>query len=127
MCPKDRAERKKRVTCTELKKEMSEKHDYGVRAVDLAKLCGRSTSTTCVLLKLNESIKSRTPAKDVRIFSNQPASMHENTGKALMVWLMEKKLAADTVTEDIIGYKGRVLFRGPKRMNAISIHFNVEN
>uniref|UniRef100_A0A8C8VHY4 HTH CENPB-type domain-containing protein n=1 Tax=Pelusios castaneus TaxID=367368 RepID=A0A8C8VHY4_9SAUR len=96
------AEKKKRMMCIELKKEIIEKHDQGVRVVDLAKQYECSTSTICTLLKQKESIKAIMPAKGVKIFSKQRTSIHENMEKLLMVWLTEKQLAGDTVTEAII-------------------------
>lgn len=48
---KDSAEKKKQTMCTELKKKMIEKHDQGVRVVDLMEQYERSTSVLCTLLK----------------------------------------------------------------------------
>ncbi|XP_039624723.1 tigger transposable element-derived protein 1-like [Polypterus senegalus] len=52
---KDSAEKKKRMMCIELKKEIIEKQEQGVRVVNLAKQYERSTSTICTILKQKES------------------------------------------------------------------------
>ncbi|XP_070275853.1 zinc finger protein 64 isoform X2 [Myotis yumanensis] len=110
VCVKDSAEKKKRMMCIELKKEIIEKHDQGVRVIDLAKQYERSTSTICTILKQKESIQAITPAKGVKIISKQRTSIHENMEKLLMVWLTEKQLAGDTVTKAIICEKARAIY-----------------
>ncbi|XP_015417010.1 PREDICTED: tigger transposable element-derived protein 1-like [Myotis davidii] len=107
---KDSAEKKKRMMCVELKKEIIEKHDQGVCVIDLAKQYERSTSTTCTILKQKESIQATTPAKGVTIISKQRTSIHENMEKLLMVWLTEKQLAGDTVTKATICEKARAIY-----------------
>lgn len=107
---KNKAEKKKRMMCIELKKKIIEKYDQGVRVVDLAKQYDRSTSTICTILKQKELIKAITPAKGVKIISKQRTSIHENMEKLLMVWLTEKQLAGDTVTEAIICEKARAIY-----------------
>lgn len=81
MCPnkvraKDSAE-KKRMMCIELKTEIIEKHDQGVRVVNLAK----HTSVAQWI----------TPARNVKSFSKQQTSTNENMEKLQMVWLTEKQ------------------------------------
>ncbi|XP_070268928.1 tigger transposable element-derived protein 1 isoform X2 [Myotis yumanensis] len=107
---KDSAEKKKRMMCIELKKEIIAKHDQGVRVIDLAKQYERSTSTICTILKQKESIQATAPAKGIKIISKQRTSIHENMEKLLMVWLTEKQLAGDTVTKAIICEKARAIY-----------------
>ncbi|XP_059549399.1 tigger transposable element-derived protein 1 isoform X1 [Myotis daubentonii] len=107
---KDSAERKKRMMCIELKKEIIAKHDQGVRVIDLAKQYERSTSTICTILKQKESIQATTPAKGIKIISKQRTSTHENMEKLLMVWLTEKQLAGETVTKAVICEKARAIY-----------------
>lgn len=71
--------------CIELKKEIIEKHDQGVRVVDLTKQYELSTSTICTILKQKESIKAITLAKGVKIINKQRTFLHENMEKLLMV------------------------------------------
>lgn len=64
----------------------------------------------CTILKQEESIKTITPAKDINIISKQWIFIHENTEKLLMVWLMEKQLAGDTMMEAIIYEKVQAIY-----------------
>ncbi|XP_070275247.1 putative CENPB DNA-binding domain-containing protein 1 [Myotis yumanensis] len=107
---KDSAEKKMRMMCIELKKKIIEKHDQGVHVIDLAKQYKPSTSTICTILKQKESIQATTPAKGFKITSKQQTSIHENMEKLLMVWLMEKQLAGDTVTKAIICEKAQAIY-----------------
>ncbi|XP_051783372.1 tigger transposable element-derived protein 1-like isoform X1 [Erpetoichthys calabaricus] len=107
---KDSAEKKKRMMCMEVKKEIIEKHDQGVRVVDLAKQYERSTSTICTILKQKKLIKAIMPAKGIKIISKQRTSIHENMEKLLMVWLTEKQLAGVIVTEARICEKARAIY-----------------
>ncbi|UYV73231.1 hypothetical protein LAZ67_10002241 [Cordylochernes scorpioides] len=89
-CKKSSA--KKKMMSIELKREIIEKHEQGVRVVDLSRQYGRSTSMICSVLKRKESIKSVTPAKGLTIISKLRTSLHENMEKLLMVWVTEKQL-----------------------------------
>ncbi|UYV83792.1 hypothetical protein LAZ67_X000139 [Cordylochernes scorpioides] len=83
VCKKSSA--KKNIMSIELKREIIEKHEQGVRVVDLSRQYGRSTSMICSVLKRKESIKSVTPAKGLTIISKLRTSLHENMEKLLMV------------------------------------------
>ena len=63
---KDSTEKKKRMMCIELKKEIIEKHDQGVRVIDLAKQYERSTSTICIILRQKESIRLQLQARALK-------------------------------------------------------------
>ncbi|GFY49233.1 tigger transposable element-derived protein 1 [Trichonephila inaurata madagascariensis] len=106
VCKKSSA--KKKMMSIELKREIIEKHEQGVRVVDLS--YGRSTSMICSVLKRKESIKSVTPAKGLTIISKLRTSLHENMEKLLMVWVTEKQLQGDTLTQTIICEKARAIY-----------------
>ncbi|UYV60552.1 hypothetical protein LAZ67_1001480 [Cordylochernes scorpioides] len=97
VCKKSSA--KKKMMSIELKREIIEKHEQGVRVVDLSRQYGRSTSMICSVLKRKESIKSVTPAKGLTIISKLRTSLHENMEILLMVWVTEKQLQGDTLTQ----------------------------
>ncbi|UYV79757.1 hypothetical protein LAZ67_18000572 [Cordylochernes scorpioides] len=71
---------------------------------------GRSTSMICSVLKRKESIKSVTPAKGLMIISKLRTSLHENMEKLLMVWVTEKQLQGDTLTQTIICEKAKAIY-----------------
>ncbi|GFY66165.1 tigger transposable element-derived protein 1 [Trichonephila inaurata madagascariensis] len=106
VCKKSSA--KKKMMSIELKRKIIEKHEQGVRVVDLS--YGRSTSMICSVLKRKESIKSVTPAKGLTIISKLRTSLHENMEKLLMVWVTEKQLQGDTLTQTIICEKARAIY-----------------
>ncbi len=56
----------------------------------------------CTILKQKDSIKSITPAKGVKIISKLRTSIQEKMENLLLMWLGEKQLAGDTVTEAIV-------------------------
>ncbi|UYV72767.1 hypothetical protein LAZ67_10000620 [Cordylochernes scorpioides] len=72
---------------------------------------GRSTSMICSVLKRKESIKSVTPAMGLTIISELRTSLHENMEKLMMVWVTEKQLQGDTLTQTIICEKARAIYR----------------
>ncbi|GBM65325.1 hypothetical protein AVEN_89692-1 [Araneus ventricosus] len=94
----------------ELKREIIEKNEQGVPVADLERQYGRSTSTICTVLKQKESIKGITPAKGVTIISKLQSSLHEKMEKLLMVWVTEKQLKGDTLTQGIISEKARAIY-----------------
>ncbi|UYV76170.1 hypothetical protein LAZ67_13002933 [Cordylochernes scorpioides] len=108
VCKKSSA--KKKMMSIEFKREILEKHEQGVRDVDLSRQYGRSTSMICSVLKRKESIKSVTPAKGLTIISKLRTSLHENMEKLLMVWVTEKQLQGDTLTQTIICEKARAIY-----------------
>ncbi|GIY24288.1 hypothetical protein CDAR_64281 [Caerostris darwini] len=108
VCKKSSA--KKKMMSIELKREIIEKHEQGVRVVDLSRQYGRSTSMVCSVLKRKESIKSVTPAKGLTIISKLRTTLHENMEKLLMVWVTEKQLQGDTLTQTIICEKARAIY-----------------
>ncbi|UYV62146.1 hypothetical protein LAZ67_1008015 [Cordylochernes scorpioides] len=108
VCKKSSA--KKKIMSIELKREIIEKHEQGVRVVDLSRQYDRSTSMICSVLKRKESIKSVTPAKGLTIISKLRTSLHENMEKLLMVWVTEKQLQGDTLTQTIICEKARAIY-----------------
>ncbi|GIY62867.1 hypothetical protein CDAR_122691 [Caerostris darwini] len=64
----------------------------------------------CSVLKRKESIKSVTPAKGLTIISKLRTTLHENMEKLLMVWVTEKQLQGDTLTQTIICEKARAIY-----------------
>ncbi|GFS87081.1 tigger transposable element-derived protein 1 [Nephila pilipes] len=120
VCEKSSA--KKKMTIIELKREIIEKYEQGVRVVDLSRQYGRSTSMICTVLKQKESIKSVTPAKGLTIIFKLRTSLHENMEKLLMVWVTEKQLQGDTLTQTIICEKARAIYGDLLKQTPHSIH-----
>ncbi|KAK4324160.1 hypothetical protein Pmani_005163 [Petrolisthes manimaculis] len=107
---KESGEKKKKMISMEMKREIIAKPERGVRVTNLAKEYDRSTSTICTILKQKEMIKGITPAKGVKIISKLRNSVHEKMENLLLMWLSQKQLAGDTVTEAIICEKARAIY-----------------
>lgn len=100
---------KKKMMSIELKREIVEKHEQGVRVIDLARMYGCSTSMICSELK-QELIKGTTPARGVTIISKLRTSLHEKMEKLLTVWVTEKQLQGGTLTQSIMCEKARAIY-----------------
>ncbi|XP_069822087.1 tigger transposable element-derived protein 1-like [Dendropsophus ebraccatus] len=102
--------KKKEGITIEVKKEMIEKHEQGMRVSEIAKLYNKSTSTICTILKKKVEIKGLDAAKGVTRVSKQRPRVLEDVEKLLLLWINEKQLAGDTVTENIICEKAKILY-----------------
>ncbi|XP_077784200.1 putative CENPB DNA-binding domain-containing protein 1 [Podarcis muralis] len=102
-------ERKKEKVTLEMKKEIIQKHDGGMRVTDIAREYGRNPSTIRTILKMREKILATDAAKGVtRIVKNHPAVLEE-VEKLLLIWIEEKQRAGDTVSEAVICEKAKAL------------------
>nr|XP_033807654.1 tigger transposable element-derived protein 1-like [Geotrypetes seraphini] len=102
--------KKKQMITVEVKKEIIQKHEGGMRVADLARCYNKSTSTICTILKKKEKIRWLDAAKGVTRVSKQRPPVLEDVEKLLLVWLNEKQLAGDIVTENIICEKAKALY-----------------
>ncbi|XP_057693507.1 tigger transposable element-derived protein 1-like [Corythoichthys intestinalis] len=66
-------------------------------------------STIATILKNKEAIKGACVAKGVSVLSKQRSQAIEDVEKLLLIWINEKQLAGDSVSEGIIGEKARQL------------------
>ena len=89
---KDASEKKKRMMSMEMKHEIIEKHECGVRVSDLALQYERSTSNICTILKQKDAIKSVKTAKGTTIISKLRTSIHDEMERLLLLWVKEKAL-----------------------------------
>ncbi|XP_044137796.1 tigger transposable element-derived protein 1-like [Bufo gargarizans] len=93
----------------ELKKEIIEKYDRGIRVTDLASEYKMAKSTISTILKNKAAIKGADVAKGVTMLTKQRTQVLEEVEKLLLVWLNEKQLAGDSVSEAMICEKARKL------------------
>ncbi|XP_068238463.1 putative CENPB DNA-binding domain-containing protein 1 [Palaemon carinicauda] len=96
------SEKKKDMMTVEIKHEIIEKHESGVRVTELARQYERSTSTIYTIIKQEDAIKSTKPSKGLTTFSKLCTDFHDEMERLLLVWIKEKQLAADSMTETII-------------------------
>ena len=102
--------RKKVSLAIEIKQEMIAKHERGVRVSDLAKEYGRSMSTISTILKQKDAIKAVKPSKGITILSKRRSPTLEEMERLLLIWIKDKEIAGDTITEVIICEKACAIY-----------------
>ncbi|XP_064092987.1 tigger transposable element-derived protein 1-like isoform X3 [Macrobrachium nipponense] len=101
---------KKRMLSMETKMEIIKKYEAGMRLSVIAKEYSRNPSTIGTILKQKEAIKAATPSKGVTIFSNKRSHVHDKMERLLLVWVEDKEIAGDTITEMAICQKASAIF-----------------
>ena len=102
--------KKKEMIGAEVKKEIIEKHEWAMQVAEIARFCKQSVSIICTILKKKEEIRSLDAIKGVmRIWKQWPRVL-KDVEKLLLVWISEKHLAGDTVTENFICKKAKALY-----------------
>ncbi|KAF7245220.1 Tigger transposable element-derived protein 1, partial [Varanus komodoensis] len=94
---------KKKMIAVEIKKEIIQKHERGMRAVDIA---GPYVHD---LHNIKEERRGLNAAKGVTKVSKQRPCILEDVEKLLLIWINEKQLAGDTVSENITCEKAKDL------------------
>ncbi|KAF2361995.1 DDE superfamily endonuclease domain [Trinorchestia longiramus] len=102
--------RKKEAMTVEIKKEIIDKHENGVRVTELSNIYGRPTSTISTILKKKEEIKKLDVAKGVTVTSQYRPKLLEDVEKLLLVWINEKQLKGNSVSETLICAKAKMLY-----------------
>ena len=100
----------KRAMTLDIKCEIIQKHGDGMRIIDLAREYGRNKSTIATILKQKEVLLASKPAKGVSIISKRRSIANEEMEKLLLIWLQEKELAGESVTETIIREKALAIY-----------------
>ena len=90
------------MTMVEMKKKLITKWGMGTIVSDLAIQYGTVKSTILTILKNREAIKAADVAKGVKSLTSERLPAVEEVEKLLMVWIHDKHLAGDSVSEAII-------------------------
>ncbi|UYV72858.1 hypothetical protein LAZ67_10001012 [Cordylochernes scorpioides] len=102
--------KKKDIITMEAKREMIEKHERGMRVTEIARFYKKSTSTICTILKKKKELRELDAAKGVTRLSKQRPRLLEEVEKLILVWINEKQLAGDTITQNLICEKAKALY-----------------
>lgn len=102
MSVKGKEKRKTVRTTIELKKEIIAKYENGVRVSDLAVEYGMAKSTISTFLKHKEMIKKANVATGVTAVTKQRPQVIEEMEKLLLIFIKEKQLAGESVSEAFI-------------------------
>lgn len=107
---KNEAKRKIVRRTIELKKEIIAQYERGIRVSELALQYGMAKSTISTIIKHKETIKAADVAKGVKAITKQRSQLMEEMEKLLLVWITEKQIAGDRVSEFIISQKALQLY-----------------
>lgn len=107
--------RKVVISTIKVKKELIAKHESGTRVAVLAAMFGMPKSTVCTIIKNKEAIKAANVAKGVTTLTPRRSHVIEEMEKLLLVWINEKQLAGDIVSERIICEKAKQLHSDIKK------------
>ena len=94
----------------DVKKEIISKRESGKSVGDLSAEYGMAKSTISTILKNKEEIKSAQVAKGISRLSSSRCNVTEQMETLLLVWINEKQMAGDSVSEAIICEKAKQLF-----------------
>ncbi|GFT63930.1 jerky protein homolog-like [Nephila pilipes] len=99
----------------EAKHEIIAKHELGIRIIDFANEYGRNPSTISTIIKQKKAIKKLQPSKAVTIISKLRTNIHDEVEQLLLLWIKEKQLAGDSLSETIICEKVGSIFQDLNR------------
>ncbi|XP_068245403.1 putative CENPB DNA-binding domain-containing protein 1 [Palaemon carinicauda] len=102
--------KRKSMLSFELNQEIIEKHERGVRVSDLAKQYGRNMSTILMIIKEKSAIKQVKLSKGITIISKRRSPTLEEMERPLLMWIKDKVIVGDTITETIICEKASAIY-----------------
>jgi hypothetical protein len=101
---------KKMVRITmEVKKEIVEKYEGGIRIWDLAAAYCMPRTMVSTIVKNKDVIKSANVAKGVKSITKQRSGKLGHVEKLLLIWITEKQCAGDSVSEAMICEKAKLM------------------
>ncbi|XP_068241593.1 putative CENPB DNA-binding domain-containing protein 1 [Palaemon carinicauda] len=102
--------RKKSMVSLELKQEIIEKLERVVRVSDLGKQYGRNMSTISMIIKQKAAIKAVKPSKGITIIFKHRRSTLEEMECLLLIWIKDKEIVVNMITEAIISEKASAIY-----------------
>lgn len=92
------------------KLEIINKYEGGARIVSIAKEYGRNQSTIATIIKNKQSIKANKASKGMTILASNRCSIHNEMERLLLLWIKEKEIRGDSITQSAISHKATALF-----------------
>lgn len=102
--------RSKKMITMETKLEIIKKYEEGTRIVTLAREYGRNQSTIGTIIKNKEAIKASKSSKGMTILASGRTSINDEMERLLLLWIKEKEIAGDTLTQSVISHKASAIF-----------------
>ena len=113
----DKPKGSRKLLTIEQKKEIISAYEREVGIVDLAAKHGIASSSIARILKKKEEIKAASVAAGVKTLASQSqrSSVNEEMEKLLMIWINERQMASDTMTQEMICSKARMIYENLKK------------
>ncbi|XP_067127449.1 tigger transposable element-derived protein 1-like [Centruroides vittatus] len=83
--------KKKARNTIELKKEIIEKYESGIKIAEISLMYEKSPSTICSIVLKKEAIKEANVAKGVNVITKQRSHTIENVEQLLLIWIKQKQ------------------------------------
>ncbi|XP_068235790.1 putative CENPB DNA-binding domain-containing protein 1 [Palaemon carinicauda] len=102
--------RSKKMITMEMKLEIIKKYEEGMRIVTLASAYGCNQSTIGTIIKNKEAIKASKSSKGMTVLASGKISINDEMERLLLLWIKEKEIAGDTLTQSVILHKASTIF-----------------
>ncbi|XP_067939455.1 putative CENPB DNA-binding domain-containing protein 1 [Watersipora subatra] len=102
--------RRKKMISMATKLEIINKYEGGARIISIAKEYGRNQSTIATIIKNKQSIKANKASKGMTILAINRCSIHNEMERLLLLWIKEKEIRGDSITQSAISHKATALF-----------------
>ncbi|XP_068220413.1 putative CENPB DNA-binding domain-containing protein 1 [Palaemon carinicauda] len=75
-------------------------------------------STISTILKQKETIKALKPSKGITIISKRCSPIIEEMERLLLIWIKDREIVGDTITETVICKKAHAIFMDLKEVSS---------
>ncbi|KAK6959437.1 tigger transposable element-derived protein 1 [Biomphalaria glabrata] len=100
----------RRLITIKQKKEIIAAYEQGARIIDLATRYNMATSTIATILKNKEAIKAARVSSGVKTLSTQRNIYIEEMERLLILWMSERQMSGDVLTQARVCAKARSIF-----------------
>ena len=97
----------KKAITIENKKEIVQTYESGVRVTDLANMYSMSKSTISTIFQRKDLYKEASVVKGVTQITKSRSTVLDEVERLLLVWINERQMAGDSLSESIICEKAR--------------------
>ncbi|XP_068206173.1 tigger transposable element-derived protein 1-like [Palaemon carinicauda] len=102
--------RSKKVISMETKLEIIKKYEEGMRIVTLPSMYGPNLSKIDTIILNNKAIKASKSSKGMTVLASGRTSINDEMERLLLLWIKEKEVAGDTLTQSVISHKATAIF-----------------
>lgn len=106
---KEKNNKRSKITI-EIKHKIIESHKQGVGVADLGRTFKLSKSTICTILKNKHKLMDVNASKGVSRISSQRSPILDDVERLLLIWINQKQLQGDSISQNIISEKAKSIF-----------------